>query len=148
MNLKDFTHPLLGELENYAFRRSGTTPDYAFQIVLGVFVLSRIAMDVRDKQPIYFLVMEAGALLVIFHFIIRRISRRATIHKAIDGLYRDRLKQPDRQIDQVVSEFAVQGPAAIRNLPDGVLLAGMFDAYSPTGYRDGRFTIDAVYWDT
>jgi hypothetical protein len=137
MDQKKFSHPVLNALEKYAFGRRGALRDYAFQAAFGAVFLIRIAQGISNRHPVAFLVLEFVMLLIIFLFVVRLHSRRAMVCKIIDGLYLDRLKQPDPRTDLVIGEFALAGIPAIGGFAEGVLLSGMFGFYPSRGYRTG-----------
>ena len=132
----NFSHPGLEALYTFARRRESFPRLYAFHTVFfGVFI-ARCIQGLIHHRSIAYLLIEAFVFYVIFLLVGRQFSKRTVVHRKMYALFKQHRVIPAGFDDLVLKQFALKGFPAINGSMEGLLLAGIFAAYTPRSLQD------------
>jgi len=131
-----FSHPGLEALLTFAKRREPFLRLYPFQIAFyGVFI-ARCIQGMMHNRPITYLLIEAIVLSILFILAMQQFSKRAFVYRKLNRLFKDHRRLPVSVDEKVLKQFALEGFPAINGSTEGLLLAGIFAAYTPVRLHD------------
>jgi uncharacterized protein (TIGR04222 family) len=142
-----FTHPMLRNLQEFAYRENPFWPANWMWFVILVFGFIRLMQGTYRGMPVSYLVVEM-ALLIILSLIVRALFvRRILIFKWVEEVFEQQTFNDQVHPDAVVNHFAVRGHYALSNISSGAVLGSFFAGYALTnhssifGSRYGRGTV-------
>lgn len=129
---ENFSHPALEALQVFAQRREPFLQLYPFHIAFFGMILARACQGILHHKPIILLLIYGGILSVLFFIAVKLSKRSFFVHRKLNRLFKAFRRVPSSPDDRTLQQFALKGFPAINGSTEGLMLAGIFAAYTPT----------------
>lgn len=119
-----FIHPALNALDKFAHRKQPFI--IALSVILYGMAVVRLIQGLVNHKPVFFLILETIALMLIFHLLRSVYARRVVVYSAVRKYFIDKHKQLADRNAQVIPRFATGGRHALTGIPEVAFLSGIF----------------------
>ncbi len=124
-----FEHPGIQQMLRLTFQKESRLQKSWVILIVLLTGLARVFQGWANNRPVGFLFLEIIALLVGAGFIYYRFTTKGLVQSKLNQLLLDKAGSKQLHTDEVVNDYALNGPKVLDWLPATLMLGAMFAVF-------------------